>query len=79
MSALAAGIAPQATVMLDTAANVGASAGLTVIVLDVVIVLPHTSVPAHVSVRVPPHGPGAAVCIDVAVPLIKQVPDPPFE
>ena len=59
--------------------NAGAAAGVTVIVLDAVIVLPHASVAVHVSVTVPPHGPGAAVCVDVAVPLIKQVPEPPFE
>jgi len=59
--------------------NVGARAGVTVIVLDAVIVLPHASVAVHVSVIVPPHGPGAAVCVDVAVPLIKQLPEPPLE
>ena len=61
------------------AVNVGAGAGVTVIVLDAVIVLPHASVAVQVSVRAPPHGPGAAVWVDVAVPLIKQVPEPPFE
>ena len=59
--------------------NVGAGAGVTVIVLDAVIVRPHASVAVHVSVRVPPHGPGAAVCVEVDVPLIKQLPEPPFE
>ena len=59
--------------------NVGAAAGLTVIVLLAVIVLPQTSVAVHVSVTVPPHGPGAAVCVDVAVPLIKQLPLAPLE
>jgi hypothetical protein len=55
-------MAPQATVIFEgDAVNVGAGAGVTVIVLDAVIVLPHTSVAVHVSVRVPPHGPGAAV------------------
>jgi hypothetical protein len=61
------------------AVNVGAAAGVTVIVLDAVMFLPHASVAVHVSVTVPPHGPGAAVCVDVADPLIKQVPEPPFE
>jgi hypothetical protein len=75
---LGAGIALQATVTFDTAVNVGGSAGLTMIVLDAVIVLPHASVALHVSVIVPPHGPGAVVCVDVAVPLIKQVPLPAF-
>jgi len=59
--------------------NIGAGAGVTVIVRDAVIVLPHASVAVHVSVSIPPHGPGAAVCVDVADPLIKQLPDPPFE
>ena len=59
--------------------NVGAAAGLTVIVLLAVVVLPQTSVAVHVSVTVPPHGPGAAVCVDVAVPLIKQLPLAPLE
>jgi hypothetical protein len=58
--------------------NVGAGAGVTVIILDAVIVLPHASVAVHVSVTVPPQGPGAAVCVDVAVPLIKQVPLAPL-
>ena len=79
VNALGAGNAPQATVIFETAANVGAGAGVTVIVLDAVIVLAHASVAVHVSVTVPPHGPGAAVCVDVAVPLIKQLPEPPFE
>ena len=42
------------------------------------IVLPQASVAVHVSVTVPPHGPGAAVCVDVAVPLIKHVPLAPL-
>ena len=73
-------MAPHATVILaGSVVNVGAGAGVTVIVLDAVMVLPHASVAVHVSVNVPPHGPGADVCIEVAVPLIKQVPEPPFE
>jgi hypothetical protein len=59
--------------------KVAGAAGLTVIVLVAVIVLPHASVAVHVSVTVPPHGPGAEVCVDVAVPLIKHVPLAPFE
>ena len=73
-------MAPHATVIFaGGVVNVGAGAGVTVIVLDAVIVLPHASVALHVSVRVTPHGPGAAVCVDVAVPLIKQLPEPPLE
>ena len=64
--------------IFETAANVGTSAGVTVIVLDAVIVLPHASVADQVSVTVPPHAGGAAVCVDVADPLIKQLPDPPL-
>ena len=41
--------------------KVGAAAGVTVIVLEAVMVLPHASVAFHVSVTVPPQGPGAAV------------------
>jgi hypothetical protein len=43
-----------------------------------VIVLAHASVNVHVSVTVPPHGPGAAVCVDVTVPLIIHVPLAPL-
>ena len=57
----------------------GAGAGVTVIVREAVIVLPHASVTLQVSVTVPPHGPGAAVCVDVADPVIKQLPEPPLE
>ena len=56
------------------AANVAAGAGSTVIVLDAVIVLPHASVNVQLSVIVPPHGPGAAVCVDVTDPLIRHDP-----
>jgi hypothetical protein len=66
--------------MFAGAIIVGNAAGLTVMVLDTaVIVLPHASVAFHVSVTVPPQAPGAAVCVDVADPLIKQVPLNPLE
>jgi hypothetical protein len=55
------------------------ASGVTVIVLKAVIVLPHRSVAFHVSVTVPPQGPGAAVCVDVADPVIRQVPLGPLE
>ena len=42
------------------------------------IVLPHASVAVHVSVTVPPHAGGAAVCVEVAVPLMRQLPVPPL-
>ena len=38
------------------------------------IVLAHASVNVHVSVTLPPHGPGSVPSVDVAVPLIKHVP-----
>ena len=80
MSELTAGTPPHATVILAGGeVNVGAAAGVTVIVLEAVIVLPHASVAVHVSVTVPPQGPGAAVCVEVADPLIKQVPLDPLE
>jgi hypothetical protein len=53
--------------------NVGAAAGVTVIVLTAVIVLPHASVALHVSVTVPPQGPEQQFVLDVADPFIKQV------
>jgi hypothetical protein len=59
--------------------NVGAGAGVTVIVLNAVIVLPHASVAVHVSATVPPQELGAVVCVEVTDPLIKQLPVPPFE
>jgi hypothetical protein len=59
--------------------NGGAAAGVTVIVLTAVMVLPHASVAVHISVPEPPQGPGAAVCVAVADPLIKQVPLNPLE
>jgi len=74
----AAGNAPQATVIAAGAVIVGNAAGLTVIVRDAVIVLPQTSVNDQVSVTVPPHAVGAAVCDDVTDPLIMHVPDPPL-
>ena len=54
--------------------NVGAGAGLTVITRVCVIVLLHASVYVHVSVTVPPHGPGNVPSVDVTDPLIKQLP-----
>ena len=59
---------------------VGNAAGLTVIVLlTEASALPHASVAVHVSVTVPPQGPGVAVNVEVLeVPLIKQFPLNPF-
>ena len=75
MSELTAGIAPQATVILAGGeVNVGAAAGVTVMTLDCVIVLLQASVNVHVSVTLPPHGPGSVPSVDVTDPLIKQLP-----
>jgi glycine cleavage system regulatory protein len=78
---LAAGIAPQATVMSAGAVIVGKAAGLTVIVLDTgARALPHASVAVHVSVTVPPQPPGVAVNVELfEVPDIRQPPDNAFE
>ena len=41
--------------------------------------LPHGSVAVHVSVMVPPHGPGVAEKVEVAdVPLMRHDPLSPF-
>ena len=55
-------------------------AGLTVIVLVTgASALPHASVAVHVSVIVPPHGPGAVENVDVLeVPVTRQDPVSPF-
>ena len=71
---------PQVTVTLAGGLpNVGKPAGETVIVLDTgAIVLPQASVPAHVSMIVPPQTPGVAVLVELLVPLIRQFPEPPL-
>ena len=72
---LDAGVAPQAIVMAAGAVIVGNAAGVTVMVLLPLIVLPHASVYVHVSVSVPPHPVGAVpVRTAVTVPEIKQLP-----
>ena len=77
---LAAGNAPQATVIAAGAVIVGNAAGVTVIVLVTgASALPHASVAVHVSVIVPPQGPGAADNVEVLeVPVIRQDPLRPF-
>ena len=57
-----------------------AGAGVTVIVLVTgASALPHSSVAVHVSVIVPPQGPGAAEKVDVFdVPVIRHDPLNPF-
>jgi hypothetical protein len=77
---LAVGIEPHATVIAPGAVIVGNGAGSTVITLVTgASGLPHASVAVHVSVTVPPHGPGVAVNVDeFDVPEIKQAPVPLF-
>ena len=60
--------------------NTAGGAGVTVIVLVTgTSTLPHASVAVHVSVIVPPHGPGAAENVDVAdVPVIRHDPVSPL-
>jgi hypothetical protein len=74
------GVTPQASVIPPGAVMVGNAAGVTVIVLDTgARALPQMSVAVHVSVIVPPHGPGVTLNVDeLEVPLIKQVPLCPF-
>jgi hypothetical protein len=71
------GTTSQATVALTGGAvNTATGAGVTVIVLETdASGLPQISVAVHVSVIVPPHGPGVALNVDVLeAPLIKQEP-----
>jgi hypothetical protein len=60
--------------------NIAGGAGVTVIVLVTgTSALPHASVAVHVSVIVPPQGPGAAENVEVLdVPVIRQGPASPF-
>jgi len=60
--------------------NTAGGAGVTLIVLVTgARALPHASVAVHVSVIVPPQGPGAAEKVEVLdVPVIRQEPASPF-
>ena len=64
--------------MGGAAANTAIGAGPTVITLVCVIVLLQASVNVQVSVTAPPQGPGNALNVEVAVPLIKHVPLAPL-
>ena len=66
--------------MGDVAANTGGGAGERVITLVTgASALPQASVAVHVSVIVPPHGPGADENVDVLdVPVIRHDPVSPF-
>ena len=50
----------------------GKAAGVTVMVLDPLIVLPHASVAVHASVSVPPHPVTVPVRVAVTVPCIRH-------
>ena len=69
-----AGVAPQAIVMGPGAVITGSAAGVTVIVLDPLIVLPHASVYVQLSVSVPPHPVTVPLLVAVTVPEIRHVP-----
>ena len=60
------------------AENVATGAGLTVMTLDCVMVLPQASVKVQLSVTLPPHKPGSGPKVDVTDPLIRQEPVPPL-
>jgi len=77
---LVTGIAPQLTVNGAGAVMTGSAAGLTVIIRDTgVSGLPQASVAVHVSVTVPPQGPGLAVNVDgLEVPVIRHPPVNPL-
>ena len=59
---------PQATVMADCVGNDGVKAGLTWMILEVVITLPQT-VAVQVSVTSPPQAPGMVLKVELTVPV----------
>ena len=63
--------------MSGAAAKTGIAAGLTVITLDLVMVVPHT-VTVQVSVTLPPQASGMVLKVEVAVPLIRHPPLKPL-
>ena len=69
-----AGVAPQAMVIAAGAVITGSAPGVTVIVLDPLIVLPHASVYVQLSVSVPPHPVTVPLLVAVTVPKIRHVP-----
>jgi hypothetical protein len=73
-----AGTAPQAIVIAEGAAITGSAAGVTVMVLDPEIVLPHASVYVQLSVSVPPQPVTVPLLVAVTVPDIKQDPLAPL-
>ena len=73
------GLTPQAIVMAGGALIVGNAAGVTVMVLDPLMVRLHASVKVQLSVSVPPQPVTVPVLVAVTVPEIRQVPLPLFE
>ena len=73
------GLTPQAIVMAGGALIVGSAAGVTVMVLDPLMVRLQASVNVQLSVSVPPQPVTVPVLIAVTVPEIRQVPLPLFE
>jgi hypothetical protein len=77
-SVLATGSLPQATVTFAGAVIVGNAAGRTVIVLEVVIVIPVQGVAVQVSVTLPPQALGMVLKAEVTVPVSSQFPVNPL-
>ena len=73
------GVTPQAMVMPVGAVIVGSAAGVTVMVLDPLMVRLQASVKDQLSVSVPPHAVTDPILVAVTVPEIRQVPLPLFE
>ena len=71
----AVGVAAHEMVITPGAVIVGNVAGVTVMALLPVIVLPHASVNVHVSVSVPPQAVVEPVLTAVTLPEIRQVAD----
>jgi hypothetical protein len=69
---------PHGTVISLADANVAAGAGLTWIVLDAVSTLPQASVAVHDSVTSPPQALGIGPKVEIAEPLIPQLPVKPL-
>ena len=72
------GLTPQAIVMAGGALITGSAAGVTVMVLDPLMVRLQASVKVQLSVSVPPQPVTVPVLVAVIVPEIRQVPLPLF-
>ena len=72
-------LTPQAIVMAGGGLITGSAAGVTVMVLDPLMVRLQASVNVQLSVSVPPQPVTVPVLIAVTVPEIRQVPLPLFE